>query len=184
MRIPSIFLIFVQLLCCAVTFSCCAVLGSCRREGLSPGVHAPDIELASLQGGRLSLANFHGKLVLLNFWATTCAPCLEELPALERMYKQLASRGVVVFGVAVGDSVEDVSRVVQKFGVTFPIVLDPEGQSASRYKVQGYPESFIVDASGKLVLFPDTAANNLVLRIVGARSWDSEQVTQTLLALK
>ena len=149
---------------------CCSRAG---ETGVNPGDAPPEIKLPSLGGKEISLADFKGKTVLLNFWASWCGPCVEELPSLQRLYQQLSNRNFVVVGVGIDDNQESLGEFKQRFGLTFPILVDEGGDSKSSYKISGVPESFIISADGKLLMFPDPENSELTVRIVGPREWDS-----------
>ncbi|MBC8163497.1 MAG: redoxin domain-containing protein [Roseiflexaceae bacterium] len=117
---------------------------------------APAFELRSLDGGNLRLADYAGKnTVLVNFWYTECAPCIEETPALQQAYQRLSADGLVVIGVNVRQKEprgEAGDRVVQefatRFGVTYPIVFDDKGEAGRDFQVLPLPSSFFIDTSG------------------------------------
>ena len=160
-----------------------ALLGGCshREEmGLAPGNKPPPFQLKSLKGEIASLESFKGKTVLLNFWASWCAPCVEEMPALQNLYSKAEGLGLEVVAVAVSDAEDAVSKFREANNLTFPILLDPEGEVRDQYKVQGFPESFIIDKNGRLILFPDPEKGIPSVRIVGGRSWDSDQMLARL----
>ena len=91
-------------------------------------VEAPAFNLPSLKGGPLALSDFNGKVILLNFWATWCAPCKEEMPAMERLWKRLRGKNFVIISVAVDrGSSKAVRRFSKEHGITFPVLLDPDG---------------------------------------------------------
>jgi len=131
-----------------------------RRRG--PDL-APDFAVADLQGRTVRLSALRGKVVLLNLWATWCAPCVEEMPSIERLYRTLRGSDFEVLAVSQD---EDGRRVVEPFatkqGLSFPIYLDPEHQVGDRYGVWGYPETFVIDRNGYVVE-----------RVIGPRDWDS-----------
>lgn len=155
------------------------VLAACSRRsetGLYPGDHPPDFSLPTLAGNgvdTLTLSALKGRVVLVNFWASWCDPCVSELPAMERLYTRLKDRGLVILGVGVDDQPESLAEFQRKFGLTFPLVVDRTGEVKSRYKLSGVPESFIVDREGKLVLVPDPEDGVPTVRIMGPRAWDS-----------
>jgi cytochrome c biogenesis protein CcmG, thiol:disulfide interchange protein DsbE len=99
----------------------------------------------------LSLASLRGKAVLLNFWASWCLPCKEEAPHFERVWQEQRDRGLVVLGLDSKDFRKDARRFVQRFGLSFPIVFDGEGEVSKRYGVTGYPETFVLDREGRVV---------------------------------
>ena len=129
------------------TGSPAAALGPSVRVG-SP---APDFTLFSLAGPPMSLHEQQGKVVLINFWATWCPPCREEMPALQRAYERLADQGLVVLGVnwTEEDNLKDVEAFVQELGLTFPILLDSDSSvSEDLYHVLGLPTSVLIGRDG------------------------------------
>jgi len=131
------------------TSSPAAGLGSSVRVG-SP---APDFTLFSLAGPPVSLHEQRGKVVLINFWATWCAPCREEMPALQAAYEKLADQGLVVLGVnwTQVDYLPDVEAFVEALGLTFPILLDSDGTvSEDLYQVLGLPTSVLIGRDGTI----------------------------------
>ena len=138
------------------------LMGNPVAPRLSRGGMAPAFDLPRLDGeGQLSLADLRGRVALVNFWATWCKPCEEEMPAMERLYTQLSPRGFQLVAIAVDEDVDDVRRFQQQMPVSFPILLDPEQEISRRYQTTGFPESLLVDADGKIVE-----------RYVGPREWD------------
>ena len=151
--------------------------------GLGPGDIPPPFSLTDTKGRTVKLSDFSGKVVLLNFWATWCAPCVRELPDLEKIYQDNASKGFTVVGISVEDSLDQVKEVVAKSGVTYPILLDTDGKIRDRFKVNGFPESFIVSSEGKLTLFPDPDSGTPLVRIVGPREWRSDEILKRIFAV-
>ncbi|MCP4168539.1 MAG: redoxin domain-containing protein [Chloroflexi bacterium] len=117
-------------------------------EGLMVGNLAPDFQVATLDGSTLALRDLRGQAVILNFWATWCGPCREEMPLLQQTYESYLERGVVVLGVDVGEGTEDVQAFVHDIGVTFPIGLDRDQTLSRRYRVFGLPTTFFIDQQG------------------------------------
>src|SRR5450755_1622951 len=113
---------------------------------------APDFDLASLDGKRVKLSDFRGKAVLLNFWATWCAPCKEEMPWFVDLQKKYAGDGLVVVGVAMDDS--DASKIAEftgEMGVNYPVLLGTDKVSDDYGNVDFLPTSFYIDRDGKFV---------------------------------
>ena len=132
------------------------------------GDEAPEFEL----DGEVRLADYRGKLVLLNFWATWCPPCVAEVPSLNNLYERFRDDGLVVLAVSV-DTEEDVYRqFLDRFGVTFPTVLDPERIVSSRYGTLKYPESYLINREGAVVQ-----------KYVGAEDWGSTEIVNYLRSL-
>jgi peroxiredoxin len=99
------------------------------------------------------LADHQGQVVLLNFWATWCAPCREELPTLEALHQELGEEGLVIIAVNVdrGDA-ERVARFAEQKGLSFRVLHDPEQRVAGSYGVRGYPTTVVIDRAGRIVL--------------------------------
>ncbi len=125
------------------------------------GALAPDFTLPDLDGTPIALGDRRGQVVLLNFWATWCKPCEEEMPAMERLYKDLAPEGFELLAVSVDDGQEEVLAFRDRMELTFPILFDPDKEAASRYQSFRYPETFLIDRDGLLVA-----------RYIGPREWD------------
>jgi thiol-disulfide isomerase/thioredoxin len=172
------------------------LLCSCKRQtvGLAPGdvpppFSLPYLELSAVKDGTAkrasdlpvkSLSEFSDKTVLLNFWATWCAPCVKELPELQALSEMGASQDFTVIGVAVQDDIVKVSQIMTKYGITYPVFLDSSGEIRDRYKVNGYPESFLIRKGGKLSLFADSATRTPIVRIVGPRLWNEVETLDAL----
>jgi cytochrome c biogenesis protein CcmG/thiol:disulfide interchange protein DsbE len=116
------------------------------------GGTAPAFDLQRLNGsGRLAFASLSGRVRVVNFWATWCGPCKSESPALQRLWEQYRTRGVVFVGVDYNDVASDARRFVRKHGLTYPMVRDRDGSVGNRYDLTGVPETFVVDRQGRLV---------------------------------
>ena len=126
-------------------------------------VPAPDFTLPRLQSGSITLAALRGKVVLLNFWATFCAPCRKEMPALSALWREYRQQGLIVIGIN-GDrgSLRVVERFIEETGQDFPIVLDTDGAVRNRYEVYALPTTYLVGRDGRIWG-----------RIVGERDWRS-----------
>ncbi len=118
---------------------------------------APAFTLRNLDGALVSLSDFKGKVVLLNFWATWCQPCKEETPELEAVYQQLKDEGLVIVGVDLFNTerpqergIADVRSFVALYGVSYPIVLDETGSVARDYAIAPIPTSYFIDQQGRV----------------------------------
>lgn len=117
------------------------------------GHTAPAFSLVDLSGKKVSLADYQGKPVLVNFWATWCGPCKLEMPWLEEFSKKYASQGLVILGVAADDAPKNIiASVVNKTGVTYPVLLKDDKVENLYGGVEYLPESFYVGRDGKVVL--------------------------------
>lgn len=118
------------------------------------GESASDFYWFDSNGKKVSLSDLKGKTVLVNFWATWCAPCKAELPDIESLSKSYASRGLVVIGVSVdkgGDLLSDVSSFVSKNGLTYQIVIDNDNVADAYGNINAIPTSFLINKDGKIV---------------------------------
>lgn len=115
-------------------------------------VEAPAFDLPRLDtSGRLSLASLRGKVVVLNFWQSDCAPCKQEMPRLEAAYRRWTAKGVVVVGVDMLDTRGAGRAFRKRYGATYPMVYDRVGDTAAPYGVWNTPETLFVDGRGRIV---------------------------------
>ncbi len=111
---------------------------------------APDFTLRTLGGPNLRLAEQQGSVVLVNFWATWCAPCREEMPHLNRMYEKYRASGFTLLGVNVDDDVRNAARVSQSLALRFPVLLDSDKSVVKLYAVTTMPSTMLIDREGRL----------------------------------
>ncbi len=128
------------------------------------GSAAPDFSF-DLNGKPARLSEFRGKVVVLNFWATWCAPCIEETPALNRMHQQIASSGGMVLGVSIDEDEAQYRKFLADQQITFPTFRDPSKNIATSYDTFGWPETYIIDRNGKIAR-----------KIIGPQVWDSPEM--------
>lgn len=114
---------------------------------------------------RSELFMYQNKFILLNFWATWCAPCLKELPDMERLHQALGKKGLVVLAVGMGESKQKIKKFLKKHDLTFPIMADPEMEISELYGVQNLPVTFLIDRDKKIIG-----------RALGARKWDNSDL--------
>jgi len=130
------------------------VSDAANSSGLEPapiaGHPAPDFTLRTLDGDQVSLSDFRGQPVIINFWATWCGPCRIEMPEFQEAFAEHQADGLIVLGVNLTerDSINAVPGFLDEFGLTFPVVLDEAGEVANTYKVFGQPASIFVDQNG------------------------------------
>lgn len=126
--------------------------GSDPPRAVEVGREAPNYAARSLAGDSVSLALLRGKPVLLNVWATWCAPCREEVPYLEALHRKHAPRGLQVIGVSVDARGEDgkIVAFAGEFGMTYPIWLDPDERVNARFLAIGVPSTYVIDRQGIL----------------------------------
>ena len=114
------------------------------------GVTPPPLALKDRSGKVHSLDAYKGKVVLVNFWATWCPPCREEMPSMQRLKEKMAGRPFVMLGVNSGESAEDLAEFLKLVKVDFDILLDSDSAATKRWKVFGLPTSFLIDHQGKV----------------------------------
>lgn len=134
---------------------------------------APDFRLIDTQSKPHALADYHGKVVLVNFWATWCEPCRKEMPALQRAWEHLRDRGAVVLAINWGDDAPTIDRFLQEVKVDFPVLLGWDDDMMAQWSIKGLPMSFVIDPQGRLAY-----------RAAGELAWDEPALLAKLLALK
>jgi peroxiredoxin len=132
---------------------------------LDVGERAPDFTLPALTRGSLSLHDFGRQVVVLNFWATWCPPCVEETPGLEKFAEQMRLQGVAVVGVSVDQDVEALQTFAAQQHLSFPIGRDPDQSVANRYGTFLFPETYIIDQDGRVAE-----------KLIGAVDWQDPRI--------
>lgn len=125
-------------------------LGPADGEAAELGQPAPDFTLLDLDGKPVTLSALRGQTVLVNFWASWCVPCRRETPDLVDTYLERVGSGFIVVGVNLQEAAKPARAFAEKYGVTYPVVLDSDGAVAKAYRLSGLPESWIVDSQGIL----------------------------------
>ena len=143
------------------------------HEVIEPNQPAPAFQALRLDGTVSGLADYRGKVILLNVWATWCGPCRTEMPSMQRLHTQFAGSDFRIVAVSVD---QERSAVVRAFaddlGITFDILHDPTGEIQRLYKTTGVPESWVIDRSG-----------TIIKKVVGATEWDSPTNTALIRTL-
>ena len=135
------------------------------------GSPAPDFVLQD-SGGKVALHDFKGQVVVLNFWATWCAPCVQEIPSLMEMNSKVKDKGVKVVAVSVDVDEMAYVKFLQRHGINFLTVRDPEQKSSSLYGTTGWPETYIIDRQGVLRR-----------KFVGPVDWTNPEIMQFVTSL-
>lgn len=134
------------------------------------GKPVPDFTLKDLNGATVKLADYRGKVLFINIWATWCAPCREEMPSMEKLYREMKGENFEMLAISIDEKGKEVvDPFVEEYGLTFPILMDPTSRVAKKFKTTGVPETFIVDKNG-----------TIINHILGPRSWDNPKVTKAL----
>lgn len=134
----------------AVAAPLLAGLPTAARASIAPGGPAPDFTLRRGDGQNLRLAEQRGRVVMVNFWATWCAPCRQEMPHLERLHAKYRNTGFVLLGVSIDDDPKQAVEVAQRLGVSFPILLDVDKQVSRRYDLRTMPSTVLIDRDGQV----------------------------------
>ncbi|MCP4494387.1 MAG: TlpA family protein disulfide reductase [Gammaproteobacteria bacterium] len=142
-------------------------LGVYRADGPIPA-----LTLGNLQGRQVSLNDFRGKVVLLNFWASWCGPCVDEIPSLARLGLKLKEKPFEILTVNIGESRERVVQFLQDVNVNFPVLLDESGKAVRDWRVYAFPSNFLIDQRGQIRY-----------AYSGALEWDSAVVIETIESL-
>jgi thiol-disulfide isomerase/thioredoxin len=148
------------------------LLKSLDLVGYRSGTRPPHFSGQTLAAGQLSLTDLHGKVVVLNFWASWCRECRPEMPVLEGLHRELAPRGLAVVGINAREDRQAVGRYATELGLTFPLVLDQAGKNNRLYGVIGLPTTFVVGRDGRAVALG-----------VGPRDWGSPPARALIEAL-
>ena len=112
------------------------------------GTRLGDFSLTDLSGQTVQLSDYEGQVVLINAWATWCPPCRAEMPALNAYYQAHAANGFVILAVNAGDTAEDASAFAQDYGLTFPVLLDPNMQVLNGLNIHSFPTSILIGRDG------------------------------------
>ncbi|MGH9450632.1 MAG: TlpA family protein disulfide reductase [Terriglobia bacterium] len=141
-------------------------------QALAVGSRAPGFTLERASAGTFSFKRSGHHVTLINFWATWCPPCVMEAPSLEKFAKEMRPLGVRVIGVSVDQNLPALQKFVAGYGVTYPILRDPNQSLAARFGTYKFPETYIFDRNGRLAD-----------KIIGATDWNDPEMIQFVKAL-
>jgi thiol-disulfide isomerase/thioredoxin len=134
---------------------------------------APAFNFPDRDGVAHTLQDYSGQVLVVNFWATWCPPCVRELPALDRLQQQLADNGVVVLGVNLGETTEDINTFLQRVvDVEFTLLLDPTMHASSEWGIRGLPTTYIIDDHGQILF-----------EVLGDKHWDDPVIVEQIRAV-
>ena len=134
---------------------------------------APDFSLLDMEGAVHRLSDYRGRIVIVNFWATWCPPCREEMPSMQRAWEQLRPEGILMFGINVGEDEDTIFQFTADYPVDFPLLMDSDSAVTGQWPVRGLPTTFVVDPAGRLVY-----------RAIGSREWDDPVLLALVRALR
>jgi peroxiredoxin len=159
----------IGLLMAAMVF---LIADTLRERVVVVGDTAPDFSIKTDNGLTISPGNFGGKLMVLNFWATWCPPCVEELPSLNQFQRNLRDSGVVVLGISVDKNEQTYKNFLRRHQVSFLTARDPEAGISGEYGTFRYPETYVINAQGKVVQ-----------KIIGPAQWTEEKMVRYIQSL-
>lgn len=136
---------------------------------VAPNTEAPSFVLKDLDGRTVTLSSLRGKVVLLNFWATWCKPCKDEMPLFEELYRTYGDRGFEVVAVSINNSQKSVDKFLEKSPVSFTVLMDSDSKAFKLYRVYSIPTTFLIDRSGLIVA-----------KYHGSPDWTSEEITSLI----
>jgi peroxiredoxin len=161
------------LLCCLLLVAGSPTLAGQSLTPLPGAVPAPDFALPDTEGRLHRLSDYRGKTVIINFLATWCPPCREEIPSMNRAWQQLRQEDVVMLGINMGEDEDTIFLFTADYPAEFPLLLDRDGAVIARWPVKGLPTTYIIAPDG-----------SLAYRAIGGRVWDDEEILDTLRALQ
>ena len=136
----------MRLALCAAACLCASTVA----PAIAPATAAPDFTLRTMDGPNLRLQEQRGRVVMINFWATWCGPCRQEMPHLTRLYEKYRASGFVLLGVNVDDDTRNAATVAAKLGVRFPVLLDTDKKVSKMYDLSTMPSTVLIDRDGKV----------------------------------
>ena len=134
---------------------------------------APDFELPDIDGNSFRLSAHAGRTVIVNFWATWCPPCREEMPSMQRAWERMREHGVLMIGINVGEDEDTIFQFTADYPVDFPLLMDRDSAVTGQWPIRGLPTTFVVDPDGRLVY-----------RAIGSREWDDPALLALIRALR
>ncbi|MGB5340125.1 MAG: TlpA disulfide reductase family protein [Gammaproteobacteria bacterium] len=151
--------------------------GAVRAEQMLtrlPGqVRAPDFTLTDTDGKQHRLSDYAGKPVIINFWATWCPPCREEIPSMNRAWHKLREAGVALLAINVGEDEDTIFVFTADYPAEFPLLMDQSGEVIAQWPVKGLPTTYVVAPDG-----------TLAYRAIGGRDWDDDALLDAVRALQ
>jgi len=158
-------------LCLALVILLCALPACSRKQQAAlQGNPAPDFSLKDLSGNQVRLSDLRGKVVVLNFWATWCPPCREEIPSMMRLDRAMTEKDFRMLAVSIDEGGKDaVTEFFRKSGTSLPVLFDTDQAVGKRYGLTGVPETFVIDKKGVILK-----------KVVGAMDWSNPQVIEYL----
>ena len=140
---------------------------------LADAPSAPDFVLNDIDGDQYQLSEYRGQVVIINFWATWCPPCRDEMPSMQSAWEQLEQEGIYMFGINVGEDEDTIFQFTADYLVEFPLLMDSDSSVIKQWPVRGLPTTFVVNPKGQIIY-----------RAIGGREWDEPALLELVKALK
>ena len=144
-----------------------------RLTPITGNVPAPDFELQDTNGKTHRLSDYRGRPVIINFWTTWCPPCREELPSMNRAWKQLEKENIAMLAINMGEDEDTIFIFSADYPTDFPILMDQSGDVIARWPVKGLPTTYVIAPDG-----------SIAYRAIGSREWDEKGLLDAVRALK
>ncbi|MDO6459454.1 TlpA disulfide reductase family protein [Granulosicoccaceae sp. 1_MG-2023] len=151
----------------------CADEAATQLDPIAAPVPLPPLALRDMDGKLWQADDLRGRPVIINFWATWCEPCRAEMPAMEKAWEKLQGEDVLLLAVNFSEPEATVAAFQEDFPMSFPVLLDEQGETAGNWPLRGLPVTFVADAEGRLVY-----------QAMGARAWDDDAILDKVRALK
>lgn len=136
-------------------------------------IPAPGFSLEDMNGNKHDLKDYRGRVVVVNFWATWCPPCREEMPSMEKAWEKLQKNNIAMLAINVGEDADTIFTFTADYPVTFPLLMDRDSSVIKAWPVRGLPTTFVIDKQGRIVY-----------RVIGGRDWNSPEMVQMLIDLQ
>lgn len=140
---------------------------------LSNKPDAPEFLLRDMNEKIKELDDYKGKPVIINFWATWCPPCRDELPSMNRAWEKIKAEGIEMLAINIGEDEETISSFIKNYPIDFTVLMDESSEEISNWSIRGLPTTFVIDPEG-----------HVIYRAVGGREWDNEKLLNKVRALK
>lgn len=153
-----------------------AVSGCDNGQQLNPAADvraAPGFAIEDTQGKMHELSDYKGQVLVVNFWATWCAPCVKEMPSLQRAWEALRDEGIQVLAINMGEDKQAIDRFTDRYPVDFPVLLDTGLEVANEWSVMGLPTTYVVNPAGEIAY-----------QITGEREWDAPELLEEIRAVR
>jgi cytochrome c biogenesis protein CcmG, thiol:disulfide interchange protein DsbE len=169
LKTDSVLKLAIGVLLVALTL---VIVNTLRERLVSVGDSAPDFSVTASNGRTITPTSFGGRLLVVNFWASWCPPCIQEMPSLNRFSQMLAGSGVVVLGISIDKDDKAYRNVISRLNLTFPTARDPEQKVNADFGTFKYPETYVINTQGKVLR-----------KFIANYTWDDETMLSDIKSL-